>query len=107
LGFCFFNLVSIFLVDMEMQMQREEDGGLVDTEADGGGHHHHADEARLEVGGEVLPLELTIHVLSFLDARDRLSLALVSRPFRVLADDDLYPPLLRPFFYYSFLINNK
>lgn len=61
----------------------------MDSEADGGGHHHHADEARLEVGGEVLPLELTIHVLSFLDARDRLSLALVSRPFRVLADDDL------------------
>jgi len=74
-----------------MEMQREEDdgAGLVGSEAEGG---HHADEARLEVGGEVLPLELTIHVLSFLDARDRLALALVSRPFRVLADDDLYPP---------------
>ena len=74
-----------------MEMQREEDdgAGLVGSEAEGG---HHADEARLEVGGELLPLELTIHVLSFLDARDRLSLALVSRPFRVLADDDLYSP---------------
>jgi hypothetical protein len=90
-----------------MEMQREEDdgAGLVESEAEGG--HHHADEARLEVGGEVLPLELTIHVLSFLDARDRLSLALVSRPFRVLADDDLYPPPSAILFFFSFLNKNN
>lgn len=79
---------------MMYRAQAESGEGTVRSASYEGGAE---DLARLEVGGEALPLELTMHVLSFLEARDRLSLRLVSRPFRALADDDLYFYLPLPF----------